>query len=81
MSNKHLISTIGIGLAAASASMLTRKSVQKSWEKITNEPAPKDKSSEEIDLKEAITWAMISGVGAGLARMVVHYAVDKHKSK
>lgn len=43
MSNKELMTTIGVGLAAASAGMLARKTLQKSWEKVTNEPAPKDK--------------------------------------
>ena len=81
MSNKQLIKTLGIGLAAASAGMLTRKSLQKSWEKITNEPAPKDKPSEHTDLKEAVTWAVVSGIGAGVARMAVHYVLDKRKSK
>ncbi|ATC83412.1 DUF4235 domain-containing protein [Pseudoalteromonas sp. A3] len=81
MSNKQLIKTLGIGLAAASAGMLTRKSLQKSWEKVTNEPAPKDKPSEHTDLKEAITWAVVSGIGAGVARMAVHYVLDKRKSK
>lgn len=81
MSNKQLITTIGVGLAAASAGMLARKSLQKSWEKVTNEPAPKDKVSENTDLKEAVTWAVVSGIGAGLARMAVQYAIDKRKSR
>ena len=81
MSNKQLIKTLGIGLSAASAGMLTRKSLQKSWEKVTNEPAPKDKPSEHTDLKEAVTWAVVSGIGAGVARMAVHYVLDKRKSK
>ena len=81
MSNKQLIKTLGIGLAAASAGMLTRKSLQKSWEKVTNEPAPKDKPSAHTDLKEAVTWAVVSGIGAGVARMAVHYVLDKRKSK
>ena len=81
MSNKQLIKTLGIGLAAASAGMLTRKSLQKSWEKVTNEPAPKDKPSEHTDLKEAVTWAVVSGIGADVARMAVHYVLDKRKSK
>lgn len=81
MSNKQLIKTLGIGLAAASAGILTRKSLQKSWEKVTNEPAPKDKPSEHTDLKEAVTWAVVSGIGAGVARMAVHYVLDKRKSK
>lgn len=81
MSNKQLITTIGIGLAAASAGMLTRKTLQKSWEKATNEPAPKDRPSEETDLKEAVTWAVVSGIGAGVARMAVRYVLDKRRSK
>ncbi|HAW92737.1 MULTISPECIES: DUF4235 domain-containing protein [unclassified Arsukibacterium] len=81
MSNKQLISTIGIGLAAASVSMLTRKSVQKSWEKITDKPAPKDKASSDVELKEAIAWAVVSGISAGVARMVVHYVADKRHSQ
>jgi len=81
MSDKQLITTVGIGLAAASAGMLARKSLQKSWEKVTNEPAPKDKASENTDLKEAVTWGIVSGIGAGLARMAVQYAIDKRKSR
>lgn len=80
MSNKQLITTIGIGLAAASAGMLTRKTLQKSWEKVTHEPAPKDKPSESTDIKEAVTWAVVSGIGAGVARMAVRYVLDKRKS-
>ncbi len=80
MSNKQLISTIGVGLAAASISMLARKSVQKSWEKVTDKPAPKDKPSSDVDLKEAIAWALVSGIGAGAARMAVHYVADKRRS-
>jgi hypothetical protein len=80
MSDK-LITTVGIGLAAASAGMLARKTLQKSWEKVTNEPAPKDKGSENTDLREAVTWAVVSGIGAGAARMAVQYALDKRNSK
>jgi hypothetical protein len=80
MSDK-LIKTVGIGLAAASAGMLARKTLQKSWEKVTNEPAPKDKGSENTDLREAVTWAVVSGIGAGAARMAVQYALDKRNSK
>lgn len=81
MSNKQLISTVGVGLAAASAGMLARKTLQKSWEQVTNKPAPKDKAREETDLKEAVTWAVVSGIGAGVARMAVQYALDKRQSK
>ncbi|MEQ3639026.1 MAG: DUF4235 domain-containing protein [Alteromonas sp.] len=77
----RMIKTIGIGLAAASAGMLARKTLQKSWEKVTNEPAPKDKGSENTDLQEAVTWAVVSGIGAGAARMAVQYALDKRNSK
>lgn len=48
---------------------------------MTNEPAPKDKESENTDLKEAVTWAVVSGIGAGLARMTVQYVIDKRQSK
>lgn len=81
MSSRQLITTVGIGLAAASAGMLARKSLQKTWEKVTNEPAPKDKVSENTDLKEAVTWAVVSGIGAGFARMAVQYVLDKRKSR
>ena len=81
MSSKQLITNVGIGLAAASAGILARKTLQKSWEKVTNEPAPKDKGSENTDLKEAVTWAVVSGIGAGLARMTVQYVIDKRQSK
>ena len=72
---------IGVGLAAASAGMLARKTLQKSWEKVTNEPAPKDKAKDDTEIKEAVTWAVVSGVGAGVARMAVQYALDKRQTK
>ena len=81
MSNKQRITNVGIGLAAASAGILARKTLQKSWEKVTNDPAPKDKESENTDLKEAVTWAVVSGIGAGVARMAVQYVLDKRQSK
>ncbi|APE05710.1 hypothetical protein BM528_07920 [Alteromonas sp. RW2A1] len=81
MSNKELMTTIGVGLAAASAGMLARKTLQKSWEKVTNEPAPKDKAKDDTEIKEAVTWAVVSGVGAGVARMAVQYALDKRQTK
>ena len=81
MSNKQLITNVGIGLAAASAGILARKTLQKSWETVTNQPAPKDKKSENTDLKEAVTWAVVSGIGAGVARMAVQYGLDKRNSK
>ena len=81
MSSKELMTTIGVGLAAASAGMLARKTLQKSWEKVTNEPAPKDKAKDDTEIKEAVTWAVVSGVGAGVARMAVQYALDKRQTK
>lgn len=81
MSNKELMTTIGVGLAAASAGMLARKTLQKSWKKVTNEPAPKDKAKDDTEIKEAVTWAVVSGVGAGVARMAVQYALDKRQTK
>lgn len=81
MNNKELMTTIGVGLAAASAGMLARKTLQKSWEKVTNEPAPKDKAKDDTEIKEAVTWAVVSGVGAGVARMAVQYALDKRQTK
>ena len=81
VSNKQLITNVGIGLAAASAGILARKTLQKSWEKVIGQPAPKDKQSENTDLKEAATWAVVSGIGAGLARMAVQYSLDKRNPK
>lgn len=70
-----------LAIPAAEPAILARKTLQKSWEKVVNEPAPKDKESENTDLKEAVTWAVVSGIGAGVARMAVQYALDKRKSK
>jgi len=81
VSNKQFITNVGIGLAAAAAGILARKTLQKSWEKVIDQPAPKDKQSENTDLKEAVTWAVVSGIGAGLARMAVQYALDKRNPK
>ena len=51
------------------AAMLTRKSLAKTWQVVGDKPAPPDEDNAEVDLREAVAWALVSGAAVGLARL------------
>lgn len=63
------------GLAAAGlltiAAMLARKGTEKTWTWVTDEPPPREEPNSDVDLKDAVLWATVSGVVAGLTRLAV----------
>ena len=56
--------------AGALATMLTRRLLVLSWKSARHEPPPDDPADRGTPWAAAIVWAVASGVGIGVARLV-----------
>ena len=66
---RHLLGKPGTAALLVATAMLTRKSLAKTWEAVGDKPAPPDEDNAEVDLREAVAWALLSGAAVGLARL------------
>ncbi|PSK84203.1 uncharacterized protein DUF4235 [Murinocardiopsis flavida] len=63
------------GVASLAAGFVARKVITLAWTKVRGEEPPDDPESPDISLGEAIAWAVVTGVGMEVARVVaVRYA-------
>ncbi|WP_409483958.1 DUF4235 domain-containing protein [Arsenicicoccus dermatophilus] len=72
----NLWKLIGTG-AAALAGVVANKIVNTSWQKATGKEAPSDPTNPEVDWKEALAFAALSGVVMGVARLVAQRQTAK----
>lgn len=57
-------------LVALATSMVLKNTIEKSWEKTTKRKAPKTPTEKHVDWKEAIAWAVISGIIVSVAKLL-----------
>src|SRR5262245_17078327 len=60
--------SLAAGLLAVA---LAKKTVDKSWTLATGKRPPENPADPDVEIWEAVAWAMVSGVAVGLARMLV----------
>ena len=65
-SGSKVWSLMGLG-ATLGATMAARKAMTATWKLSTGKPPPSNPEHPDVSLAEAVTWAVVSGVG--LARM------------
>ncbi|WP_151526460.1 DUF4235 domain-containing protein [Serinicoccus kebangsaanensis] len=68
------ILTVGAVLAA---STIARKATDGTWKFVTGNDSPTNPEDPEIDLKEAVAFAVLSGALVGLARMLANRESSK----
>ncbi len=56
-------------VAVLGAAAATKKVLNTSWKAATGKTPPANPADPDVDVKEAITWAVVSGALIGLARM------------
>ncbi len=62
-----------IGTAAAVlVGTVANKVVTQGWQKATGKEAPSDPTNPEVDWKEAIAFAALSGLVVGIAKLLTH---------
>lgn len=67
-SGSKVWSLMGLG-ATLGATMAARKAMTATWKLSTGKPPPSNPEHPDVSLGEAVTWAVVSGVAVGLARM------------
>ena len=70
--SKHpdLTARIVGGLAAMAAGFAARKLIEFGWKKVTGKEPPTEPESPEVAIVEAVSWAVVTGVGMELTRLL-----------
>lgn len=69
--NDRALGRVTLALLLIGASVLARKGTEQTWTLVTDKPAPRDQSNLDVDMGEAVAWAVVSGAIVGLARLLV----------
>jgi hypothetical protein len=56
--------------SALTAAAVAKKALDKSWTVATGRKPPENPADPDVEIWEAVTWAVASGVAVGLARML-----------
>lgn len=56
--------------SALTAAAVAKKTLDKSWTLATGKKPPENPADPDVEIWEAVTWAVASGVAVGLARML-----------
>jgi hypothetical protein len=68
-------------VAALGAAALVKKALNSSWRAATGKNPPANPADPDVDLKEAILWAAISGTLIALARMLATRRTAEYYAK
>lgn len=77
----NLVAKILTAGAAVAASMIARKATDGTWKFVTGNDSPTNPEDPDIDIKEAIAFAVLSGALVGLARMLANRQTTKVVAK
>ena len=56
--------------SALMAAAVAKKAIDKSWTLATGKKPPENPADPDVDVWEAVSWAVVSGMAVGLARML-----------
>ncbi|WP_182526453.1 DUF4235 domain-containing protein [Nocardioides dongkuii] len=57
-------------VAAVGAAALAKKAADATWQVTTGKKPPENPADPDVEIGEAVAWAVVSGVLVGLARML-----------
>lgn len=57
-------------VSALGAAALAKKAIDKSWTVATGKQPPENPADPDVDIWEAVAWAVASGTAVGIARML-----------
>ena len=57
-------------VSALGAAAIAKKAIDKSWTIATGKKPPENPADPDVDIWEAVAWAVASGTAVGLARMI-----------
>lgn len=68
---QRLIGGIAATVLLMASSALARRGTEETWTLIAGKKPPTEDANPDVDLKEAVTWALVSGAVVGLTRLAV----------
>lgn len=77
----NLVAKIITAGAAVVAGIVARKTTDGTWKFVTGSDSPANPDDPDIDLKEAIAFAILSGAIIGLARMLANRQTTRMMAK
>lgn len=57
-------------MAGAAAAFIARKAIVFAWTKITGKEPPKEAEDPKVAIGEAVAWAVVTGAGIGVAKVL-----------
>jgi len=69
-SDSSRIWTVFSLVSALAAAAAARKGLNTSWKAATGKNPPENPADPDVDVREAIAWAVLSGVAVAVARML-----------
>jgi Protein of unknown function (DUF4235) len=66
------------GAAAFGAGFVARKAITIGWKQVTGKEPPTNPESPDVAMAEAIGWAVVTGVGMEVARLLATRAAARH---
>lgn len=75
--NTDLQARIVGGLASMAAGFAARKLIEFGWKKITGKEPPTEPESPEVAILEAVSWAVVTGIGMEVSRLLATRLVAK----
>ena len=61
------VMSLAAGLVAVA---IAKKGVDTTWKVATGRQPPENPADPDVDVREAVAWALVSGMAVGLARML-----------
>ncbi len=77
----NLVAKVLTAGAAVVAGILARKTTDGTWKFVTGSDSPENPDDPDIDIKEAIAFAVLSGALVGLARMLANRQTTRLMAK
>jgi hypothetical protein len=68
-------------VAALGAALVARKALDRSWKLATGKQPPENPADPDVDLWEAVTWAVVTGAFIALARMLAQRKAAAYYTK
>ncbi len=68
-------------ISALGAAALAKKGLNASWKAATRKQPPENPADPDVQLREAVAWAVVSGALVGLARMLAQRRAASYYAK
>lgn len=79
--DKALIQSLALSGLTVAGGFLTRKLLEKSWEKTTGKTPPTDPYSRENSIKEVLVWTIATGILVSASKVILDWTFSAGADK